>query len=346
MWLYLKNIYNTTIHNYRLEEHKRNFQPVLDELLSVLKEKQEPQNKRDALDFFYRDLESLVTSTPSSTEPRKAFIERTLDKTIPIKDLQVFKKEISVLSREDTLEKVSELRDIVHTKPTEISTILDDSKIFFDEQKFICSEKYLMAVDLLAKHIHQSSEMDLDVFIKFSEYYEKAALILTEPFFCAILGNAVLLSVILPLHKRGVFSKFVSNTAERVKELESQKNSFWSIPNFLTRVKPFVTKNPYSTTFASLGTFYAFRVFKISPHIKSSLGLTQILANKALTGEGFNNAALNIFKANLTKLCFEAGQTLSSLTQGFAQGFLSKYTETLKDIAPFVDNYLKNRRGT
>jgi hypothetical protein len=321
-------------------KHTKPFDDVLDEVLSRETEK---ENIIKAKQFFLEDLESLITSSPNA---RKDFCLKIADKTAlkDFNDYTNFSEAIRTFSRPDTLIELSNFRNNAHSLP--MGKIIEKTSQMLDLTVFTKSAAFAKAVHFLFYHLSQIPVKLVNVITHFCQLYEELALVLIEPYLPALLGQSLFLAIILAIHKKGTLKYLFLKVSEKILLYYPLVSALTIIKNYPSNILLHIRKNPFSRTLFCTFTVFSLSYVTFQPATKNKIVLAQKIANNLKVGQGFNNKTLEYSKTIIGKSCFELGQIVSTITGNFASGLFSKYSISLKDIAPSIDKVLSDYFNT
>ena len=211
--MYMKEFKKSALDVFKTHYHA--FKPSLDEIKAFKIENL--QSVEGLREFITRDCNTLF-QVPSDLESRVAFY-REIDRAYP------------------NLPNLTKFNDMLHTLSISNDSSIHASSHFRDEKALLQQTFYESRVwghsiskhadyeavtTMLARHLENCTDVQLNTFVHFSESYEKIALVTLEPWMISVLGNALFFKMLVPLHYTGAFHTMAEYIVEKVKSYSNR----------------------------------------------------------------------------------------------------------------------------
>jgi hypothetical protein len=235
-----------------------------------------------------------------------------------------------------------------------ISDIFRSSRAFLSD--ITQHPDYNTIVNIISQNLSEFSEDDLEAVAYFSNNYEKLALVTFEPYLISILGLTYFFKIFYTLHAAESFKILMNKSVskqilfrhclQRTITLYCNKclKLYSSIEPMVNKLKEFPLVI-YTGVF-SLGTTFGLSVWKsfikktiVAENPKSTI-ISETINRELSAGSGLNNYYINTLTGIVSKLSFDSGRFIGTVTPNFWRGVMSNNENLIKVAGTMADNQL------
>lgn len=222
--------------------------------------------------------------------------------------------------------------------------------------------EYQLLVETIENSFKTLNQEDLNFLLINLEKNEFLSLAIFEPYLISILPIGVFLSIVYPLHDKGVFKKVLSNAIKKqliFRESFHQKLITFTnrslyyiniIEPLLIKVNRMISYSPIVSTsigttvfgFCSKQLYEIFINSKKQPALVKPGRITEIVEKELEKGQGLESEAVDNSIKLISKVAFDAGRLWVSPASSFLRGLMYGAKDNIKEAAKVADEQLSN----